>query len=321
MYDEILASDLPDAPELEQDLVDYFPTPLRKKYRMEIDQHRLRREIIATVITNSMINRVGGTFVTNLVEKSGASPIDIARAYIAIRDAFGLENIWADIEALDNKVDADTQVTLLLDVNQLIERATLWLLRHSPQPVNIGKNVNEFKAGVESLAKAIDKIIPTSVADRVDFRANRYERAGVPKTLAKRAAYLLLLVSALDIIRTSRACKIGQGDIASLYFRVGEEFGLGWLRYSAEKLPTDNHWHKLAADAMIEELYTHQRGITLRIVNSSKGKGDLLEDWKRANGTVIDQTTQMLTELNSAERVDLSMLAVASRHLSAIAGS
>jgi len=321
MYDEILASDLPDAPELAQDLVDYFPTPLRKKYRTEIDQHRLRREIIATVITNSMINRVGGTFVTNLMEKSGASPIDIARAYIAIRDAFDLESVWSEIEALDNKVDAGTQVTLLLDVNQLIERATLWLLRHSPQPVDIGKNVNEFKAGIESLAKTVENIIPAAVADRVDFRANRYEKAGVPKALAKRAAYLLLLVSALDIIRTASACKMDQKDIASLYFRVGEDLGLGWLRYSAEKLPADNHWQKLASAAMIEELYTHQRGITLRIVNSGKGKGDLLEDWKKANSTVIDQTEQMLAELESAELVDLSMLAVASRHLSAIAGS
>ena len=321
MYDEILASDLPDAKELKQDLVDYFPTPLRKKYRSEIDQHRLRREIIATVITNSMINRVGGTFVTNLMEKSGSSPIDIARAYIAVRDAFSLESIWADIESLDNVVSADTQVTLLLDVNQLIERATLWLLRHSAQPIDIGKSVQEFKSGIQALSDSMDKITPKAVAERVDYRVNRYERAGIPKVLAKRAAYLLLLVSALDIIRTSNACKMSQRETAKLYFRVGEEFGLGWLRYCAEKLPTDNHWQKLAAAAMIEELYSHQRSITLRIVKSGKGQGDLLESWKKANGSVVKQTAQMLADLEVSELVDLSMLAVASRNLSAIGES
>ncbi|MBN07709.1 MAG: NAD-glutamate dehydrogenase [Rhodospirillaceae bacterium] len=321
MYDEILASDLPDAKELKQDLVDYFPTPLRKKYRSEIDKHRLRREIIATVITNSMINRVGGTFVTNLMEKSGSSPIDIARAYIAVRDAFSLESIWADIEGLDNVVSADTQVTLLLDVNQLIERATLWLLRHSAQPINIGKSVQEFKSGIRELSDSIEKITPKAVRERVDYRVNRYERAGIPKALAKRAAYLLLLVSALDIIRTSNACKMSRRETAKLYFRVGEEFGLGWLRYCAEKLPTNNHWQKLAAGAMIEELYSHQRGITLRIVKSAESKGDLLESWKKANNSFVNQNSQMLAELKMTELVDLSMLAVASRNLSTIAGS
>ncbi|MAI10817.1 MAG: hypothetical protein CBD27_12355, partial [Rhodospirillaceae bacterium TMED167] len=166
-----------------------------------------------------------------------------------------------------------------------------------------------------------EKIIPKAVAERVNYRANRYERAGIPKMLAKRAAYLLLLVSALDIIRTSNACKMNQKETAKLYFRVGEEFGLGWLRYSAEKLPTDNHWQKLAAAAMIEELYSHQRKITLRIVKSGNGKGDLLESWKKANGPLVYQAAQMQAELETAELVDLSMLAVASRNLSAIAGS
>ena len=112
-----------------------------------------------------------------------------------------------------------------------------------------------------------------------------------------------------------------QKEVAKLYFRVGEEFGLGWLRYCAEKLPTDNHWQKLAAAAMIEELYTHQRGITLRVVMSKNAKGNLLENWKKANGPVVDQAAQLLAELETAEFVDLSMLAVASRNLSTIAGS
>ena len=114
---------------------------------------------------------------------------------------------------------------------------------------------------------------------------------------------------------------MSQRETAKLYFRVGEEFGLGWLRYCAEKLPTDNHWQKLAAAAMIEELYSHQRSITLRIVKSGKGQGDLLESWKKANGSVVKQTAQMLADLEVSELVDLSMLAVASRNLSAIGES
>ena len=318
IYDQILNSDLPDDPEMRQDLIDYFPTPLRSKYRKEIFQHRLKKEIIATVVTNSMINRVGGTFVTNLMEKSGAGPVDIARAYIVTRDAFGLEEIWADIEALDNKVKAEMQITLLKDVNQLIERATLWFLRNAKKPIDIGANVKEFSAAIKSLGGKIENVAPDGATDRVDFRVNRYAREGIPHDLAKRVAYMILLVSSLDIVRTSAACKMTAENTARIYFEIGEIFGLGWLRYNAEKLPGDNHWQKLASAAIIEELYGHQKGITAMVMKATSNGSVSLAEWLKSNAGIMDQTRQMLHELEAAEIVDLSMLAVASRHLGSI---
>ncbi|MFP6735833.1 MAG: NAD-glutamate dehydrogenase domain-containing protein, partial [Rhodospirillales bacterium] len=319
LYDELLASGLPDEKLLQTDLIEYFPTPLRQKYRREILGHRLAREIIATVVTNSMINHVGGTFVINLMEKSGARPVDIARAYIVVRDTFDLESIWREIEALDNKIAASMQATLLQSVNQLIERATLWLLRGLDHPINIGGAIDEFRPGVQQLKKIIKDVAPKEVIDRVEYRARRYAGEGVPLDLARRVAYLLLLISSFDIVRTENLCHVIIADVARLYFRVGETFGLGWLRFGAEQLPADNHWQKLASAAMIEELYTHQKGITLRIVNGVGGGRGALDAWVKSNTMLMEQTRQMMNELEAAEQVDLSMLAVASRHLSAIA--
>ncbi len=328
VYDEILASDLPDAPELQDDLINYFPTPLRKKYRAEICDHQLRRELITTIVTNDLLNRVGGSFVINMVEKTGAGVAEIARAFIAVRDSFGIAAIWDRIEALDNKVSAQIQMTLMLDINQLIERATLWLLRNAARPIDLGEIVGEFAGPIESLAAEIEKIVPAEVTERIELRVERYRSEGIPKDLARRAAYLLLLVSALDIVRASRSCKQAAGRVAELYFRIGENFSLGWLRHQAERLPADSHWQKLAADAVIEELYAHQKGITLNIVNGRNGRkggglkpDEALADWTESHDAAMNQTRMMLTELETAESVDLSMLAVASRHLAAIAQS
>jgi glutamate dehydrogenase len=315
LYDTLLASDLPDDPLLEADLVTYFPSALRVKYRKEILSHQLRREIIATVATNSMINRVGGTFCMNLIEKTGAAPVDVARAYIVVRDAFDLRSIWSAIEGLDAKVHADVQIKLFADIEQLIERVTLWLLRNVPAPIDMSKAIAEFGPKVRELAAGIEKFVPAEVTDNIEFRVKRYTDQGVPVALAKRIAYTILLVSAPDIIRADAQSKKSLGEIARLYFRIGETFGLGWLRYNAEKLPADTHWQKLAAAAVIEELYAHQKNLTLRMMN---GSGDSLESWSRKNTAAVDQMKQMLTELKTADPVDLSMLAVASRHLSAL---
>ena len=321
LYDELLATDLPDDKELVHDLIDYFPTPLRKKYRSEILGHKLRREIVATVITNDFVNRTGATFVSDRIEKTGASPVDVARAYIVVRDAFRLQEIWDQIENMDNKVSAETQTILLRDVNQLIDRATLFFLRSSGATRDISAAVENFAPGIAVLNAKLVSILPVEVTSRVNYRVERYVSDGVPRSLAQQVAYLLLLVSATDIIRAAGSCGLSVERVAQLYFGVGEAFGLGWLRYSAEKLPADTHWQKLASEAVIEEFYGHQRGITLRIVNSVNGAADPLAAWSKDNAAVVAQTRQMLNELESAETVDLSMLAVASRHLSSLASA
>ena len=316
LYDTLLASDLPDDPLFENDLVNYFPTALRTKYRKEILAHQLRREIIATVVTNSMINRVGGTFGINLMEKTGVTPVEVARAYIVVRDAFNLRAIWSAIEALDAKVHADVQIKLFYDIEQLIERATLWVLRNVAAPIDIGKTIAELKPGISQLTPSIDKLIPKEVTEHIEFRIKRYTDGGVPAPLARQIAFTILMISAPDIVRAAAQSKRPLADVARLYFQIGETFRLGWLRYNAEKLPADNHWQKLAAAAVIEELYAHQKNLALRMMRGSI-TGDPLERWTKANASSLEQMKQMLTELSAADLVDLSMLAVASRHLSA----
>lgn len=133
LYDHLLNSDLPDHPFLVEELVRYFPSALQGE-AAGMAAHRLRREIVATQTTNSMINRVGGTFVSELAERAGASPVDVARAYLVVRDAFGLRELWQAVEVLDNQVPAAVQTAMLMEANRLVFRCTLWLLRYGPRP-------------------------------------------------------------------------------------------------------------------------------------------------------------------------------------------
>src|SRR5205823_3489796 len=94
LYDDLLASDVPDDPLLAGDLLRYFPTAMVEGYGDEIASHRLRREIVATYITNSTVNRVGPSFVFRMMESTGRSAQEVARAYTITRDAFDLRRVW-----------------------------------------------------------------------------------------------------------------------------------------------------------------------------------------------------------------------------------
>ena len=123
LYADLLASDLPDDPLLVEDLVLYFPKPLRETYRSTIERHRLRREIIGTYVTNNIINRIRPTYVWQMTEETGKSVADVARAFTIIRESFDLRSLWSEIEAQDNVLPARVQVEMLIEVGRLLERA------------------------------------------------------------------------------------------------------------------------------------------------------------------------------------------------------
>ncbi|HEY9164424.1 MAG TPA: NAD-glutamate dehydrogenase, partial [Magnetovibrio sp.] len=208
LFDELLDSELPDDSFLTNDLTRYFPTALQHKFSDGIMRHRLRREIIATRVTNSLINRVGGTFVSQIMEKTGMTPSEIARAFIVARETFGVRELWAMIEGLDNKVPAQTQTAMLLDINRLLERGTMWFLHGVAQPLALQETVQRFQGGVAALAKGIGETLPAHYKADMEHRAESYLKAGVPDGLGLAVSGLINLAAAPDIVVLSERYKL-----------------------------------------------------------------------------------------------------------------
>ncbi len=319
LYDELLASDLPDDPKLEEDLLQYFPTPLRSKYLGDICRHRLRREIIATRVTNSMINRVGGTFISEYMEKTGKSAPEIARAYTIAREVFGLREIWDAIEKLDNRVPTETQTAMILDTNHLIQWVTLWFLRNGKPGLDVGKHVKEFQGGIARLAHSLPDVLPGHYMTDVKKRAQPYISQGVPEALALRVANLVNLYSGCDIVRLANKRRLPVGDVARTYFAIGTRFRLGRLRASADKIGADSHWQKLAVAALVEEIYGHQLTLARQVIDiGGKDTDKAIKSWLKKHDGAVEPTEQLLSELWATEINDLSMIAVASRSLRAM---
>ncbi len=322
LYDELLDSDLPDDAFLNDDLMRYFPTPLHKKYEDGIFQHRLRREIVATRVTNSMINRVGGTFITQIMEKTGMKPSEIARAFIVAREVFDLRPLWAQISTLDNVVPAHVQTAMLLDINRLLDRGTIWFLRNIPTPLKLTQSVKRFKEQIAMLRVSLEDALPPQYLSDLQTHAQVRIAEGVPEDLARIVTGLVNLAPGPGIALLAEHHKLDICQIAKLYYAVGSRFRLGRLRGSCEALETQSHWQKLAIAAMIEELFDHQARLTSQALAASGGVADptlAMPAWTAAHQNALDRTDQLLTELWAGDVNDLSMIAVASRALKSLA--
>ncbi|HXS03811.1 MAG TPA: NAD-glutamate dehydrogenase, partial [Rhodanobacter sp.] len=155
LFQQMLDSDVPEDPYLSKELVRYFPEPLHEKYAEHMQRHRLKREIIATAVTNSTINRMGATFMMRMQEDTGQGPAAIAKAYTAAREILDARALWALIEALDSKVAEDTQVDAIKQIWSLLRHMTRWLLNRPGGSLDIAENVARYQDGVSALRKVL----------------------------------------------------------------------------------------------------------------------------------------------------------------------
>lgn len=321
LYEELLASDLPDDPYMSGELINYFPKVLGKDYPEAIARHRLRREIIATAITNDMVNRVGITFIHEVKEKTGVPAADIARAYSIACEVFGLRDLFLQIEGLDNQVPAELQAEMLVEIGRLIEQGTVWFLRNGEHPLDIEKNIKAYAKSLGQLIEDLKVMLSMEVRRLLSVRTKEYRGRGVPEDLAGRVASLSLLVPAGDIVSAAQRTKLPVEQAGKTYFAIGDRFGFDWLRRAARRLPSDSAWDKLAVTAIVDDLYGHQSALTTSVLDSVNGTAEaaeVIESWAASRTSVVARTEQLLAELNAAGNPDLAMLAVANRQLKSL---
>jgi glutamate dehydrogenase len=318
LYKELLESDAPEDPYLSGELERYFPTPLRERFREQMREHRLHREITATHVTNSMVNRCGPSFAFRLGEETGAAGPEIARAYTAAREIFDMRTLWAEIEALDNRVQAGTQTRIFLEGRKLVERATRWLLRNRRAPLDIAATISYFSEGAAELIELIPKLMLDGDREAMERATEQMVEANVPPELAKRGAILGAIFSALDIVDVAGATGQPLEAVAAVYFTLGDRLKLHWLRDHIEALPRDNRWRTLARSALRDDVYSQQAALTAEILRAVPEELPALERinaWVDTNPGPVERALQVLSDINSSGTFDLSTLSVALREI------
>jgi glutamate dehydrogenase len=322
LYGDLLPTDVPDDPYLVRDLARYFPEPIREAFAEEIARHRLHREIIATYVTNSLVNRVGAAFVRDLVDRLGAAPGDIVRSYVVARDVFDLRPIWRDIEALDLKISTDTQSDMAYRLEMLVERMTTWFFNHARRPLDIADTIERYAPGVRELMDHLPEIVTAEDRSDIDRQSNALVKAGVPKALARKVASLELLAAAGDVVRISQASGVPVLDTGRIYFELGSRLGIDWMRHASKTLAPGSEWEKLAVDSIVDDSYRHQSELTNRVLDVAGGgtlgaraAEGMIATWIESRNGAVERTCQLLGELRENESVDLAMLAVANGQL------
>ena len=318
LYQEVLDSTLPDDPYFRKDLLEYFPDPMQKQFAEEIEGHALRREIIATVLTNNMVNRVGSGFFHTMADDAGVKSCDVARAFAIARDAYDLRPLWTQIEALTGKVPAWVQAEMFVEINEFVGRITGWFLRNYPQPVDLSQAMKDYEPGIKEFMKLAGTIASNTLKKSSQEKFEYFADLNVPKDIAKRVADLEILSSACDVVRGALVTKLPVRTVGQIYFEVGSRLQLGWLRIAAEKLVIDSHWDRIAVTSIINDLFDQQRRLTMEVIHGMNKADDCktaVEKWQGRNDKAVSRLMQTMSDVETSEVIDFSMLVVAMRNV------
>jgi glutamate dehydrogenase len=320
LFQQMLDSDVPEDPYLSKELVRYFPEPLHEKYAEHMQRHRLKREIIATAVTNSTINRMGATFMMRMQEDTGQGPAAIAKAYTAAREILDARALWAQIEALDSKVAEDTQVDAIKQIWSLLRHMTRWLLNRPGGSLDIAENVARYQDGVSALRKVLPEVLtPTGVGD-FSCTQEKWEGLGLPAELALRLARMPDLRAALDMVEVVQQSGQSMDKVARVFFELGEALDLEWLRGQIEALPVEGHWHAQARGSLLDELNHQHRALALQVLSLASGRTDVspVQAWLQRDDATLQHTRSMLAEILT-QNADYPIASVAVRRLAQLA--
>jgi glutamate dehydrogenase len=303
---------VPEDAYLSAELARYFPTPIQRRFPGPLKRHRLRREIIATAITNSLINRMGPAFPVYAEEDTGADPAAIARAYTIAREVFAVRGLWSQIEALDNKIPASVQYAAIVETTHLLRHMSYWLLTYHRGDLDIERAVRHFGPGVADLMQGLGGVL--DAAERARFEARRSQLLAqlVPDRLAARIAALDALHGALDLVEVSTSARVGMELAANAYFDLGERLGLSWIKRQIDFLAADAHWHAVARRTLRDNVYALQSKITSAALKcAGRDSGERVDRWIGGHVAAVDYLKRVLIDMRTGSAPDFATLSVA----------
>ncbi|MGR6467504.1 NAD-glutamate dehydrogenase [Rhizobium sp. PAMB 3182] len=319
LFDELVASDLPDDPYFADLLAGYFPQKMQRTYAQDIAGHRLRREIISTLLGNETINWGGPGFIVQIGDATGATSADIVKAAAVVRDGFDLTRLWEETHKLDGAIDGSQQNAIYAEICAVHAMATQILAKTGVSANSMAEHVDAIKAAMKKLKSVIPTLISEEIATGIGEREARMIDAGVPEELAKEIAALrgLLVIPDIIEIATDSAQSLQRAAIA--FFEAGKALHVDQLIVSGNRVVTADHYDTLALVRCLDQIASARRRIAVAAMTGNPNHKSPVSAWISADKGAIERMAAELRILGDKADPTLAKVAVAAGILNDLA--
>ncbi|MFT5419677.1 MAG: glutamate dehydrogenase [Candidatus Endobugula sp.] len=256
LFNTLVDSDLIEDEFFQTLLLNYFPKKLVETYPSYIKSHPLRKEILASYLTNDIANRMGATFCNYVLEEDTASITPLVKAHIVAVEIFGVNHLYDAIDQLMYVVDSSVLLDLQLAIHYPLDKAMTWLIQEG-----IEGDVNHLVQTYQSILLALDENIQAymppqdleSFNNLVGLEVNK----GVGLDLAKAVYSLNYSYYVLPLAKIAEEFSIDCDTVLHNFFRIGEELDIFWLYELMEKIAVDDSWKRKNKKFLVSKIESH----------------------------------------------------------------
>ena len=326
LFDDLIITDTADDPYYDKVLHAYFPKALHG-FKKAMSRHRLRREIIVSRLCNQIIDVGGPVFMARLQEQTNGSVEDIAKAFTTAYEVLQIERIRSEINALDNKIDAQAQLSLMEEISTVLQRVIGWLVRRGEQGT-ITQRIEMRTEGLKNVDQSWVDVLSTYDSRRVAARIGRFVRSGIPAELARDVSLLRASASGFDVIALSKKTGWPIRKSAELFYDIGGRFKIDRLRSMSMKSKSKTHWEGLAQRRIEEDFYAAQAQLAFaaaqhHIGNKGTAKAatkTIIEGYVKENASVIQAYESTFSKVNASGGWTLAKFAIMNAQLRELFG-
>jgi len=301
---EITANPLSEDPYFEQALFDNFPSEMHGPFADEIAGHPLRRDIVATILANDIVNRGGPTFVARLQDKTGYPADMVTRAYILVRDGFAVPAIYDAIDALDNNIPGGVQNAFYAAVARMLFSATAWFLHNVKLDEPLADRIASIRAGGQTIERQLEKLLPAYMREDLDRQANACKAQGAPEALAHQLALLEMASVIPGIVLLSHQTGSDLIRTAQTYFALTEIFRINRITEASRNIPVVDYYDGMALDKANDAIAESLRRVVMHILKQFRTSRKPVDAWLQAEESRIDD---MIRRMNALIDRDLNI--------------
>jgi glutamate dehydrogenase len=260
---------------------------------------------------------MGPTFVQRVQQDTGADVVTIARAYVVAREVCQAGDIWNTIEALDNKLPATAQQTMMFEVSRVLRHACYWLIDRFGDELDIVEAVDHLKEGMALIYSRVFSFVSPLARERLKKVAGEQVRLGAPDKLARKMSELLLSRGGLDISDLARIHKKDTVETAKMYSDLSDRLGFIWLNRCVEDLEVEGRWQAVARSNLRDEFYRLRRELAGALLRrrGNKSPAEVFEAWLATNIDAVRQFDAVLAEMRLRPESDFAVLSVAAQEI------
>ncbi|WP_408609198.1 NAD-glutamate dehydrogenase [Allopontixanthobacter confluentis] len=310
LQDAIERSNLPDDPSMEAPLLEYFPAPMRTKFKSQILGHRLRREIVATQLANRIVNRLGLVHPFELAEEEGVELAQVAGAFVAAERLFDIGALWAQLDSV--KMPEAARLMLFDRTASAMRGQMADLLRTGASTAPPSRIIGELAKGVQELSVAKDSLLAAEARQQSAKLRAGFAQAGAPEKIAAEVAHLFDIDGSVGLARLSLDAGISAQKLTSAFTDLGGRLGLDWAQGTAALMEPSDVWERLLVAGLARDFQQMRLDFLRRLSRRKDAKTDpagAVTNWADDNAAAIRQFRAMISRAQARTPVAPAMLA------------